>query len=562
MIRKIPASLALLLLTAAVSIFFLLVAAKTSIVESSRLKTIDGLFALRASLTKTPDSVREILIVGVDDESFVRMNRSWPWSRDIFAYFLEKLNAQEPKVVAFDFVFGGSGGNAEADEWWAKTIRLSDRVILASYIGPDGKLVLPHPKFADAALGMGLVDKPQDVDGVTRKTRPVFEPGSGDSSFSMAMEVLARSNGQEPRDRIVRSNGQLRYFRDGKPRGAGDRGEAVQTDPRGRAWLSFRYRPERFVYAPFWRVMMGGIPAEQVRGKVVLVGPVSPLFHDIHQTPLGSMPGLFAMANELMALKDGDFIREPFAGAEVYWVTLFGLLFALLIFRWSFIAQWIIFIASCVVVYGASAAAFCVFNILIDPFYPIVILILNFILVASWKALKTFLDNAALQRQVITDSLTGLYGHRFLTLKLGSVFLHSAQTKQEFCVAMLDADHFKKVNDTYGHDVGNQVLIGITKVMKQHVRRQDIAARFGGEEFCVMFIGTDTKGAREGLERMRRAIEELEFTSDKGKFKVTISAGLASNQNPAVKNSDDLLKLADKALYQAKQEGRNRVCTA
>jgi diguanylate cyclase (GGDEF)-like protein len=268
------------------------------------------------------------------------------------------------------------------------------------------------------------------------------------------------------------------------------------------------------------------------------------------------------MANELIAVRDGDFIREPFQGTKTLFVIVFGALFTLAIFQLAFAFQMVVFVVVNLFFYGLCLFLFCRFGILIEPLTALAVLALNFAAVASWKALKTFLDNIALQRQVITDSLTGLYGHRFLTLKLGSIFLHSLQNKTEFCVAMLDADHFKKVNDTYGHDVGNEVLVGITKVMKQHVRRQDIAARFGGEEFAVVLIGTDTKGARECLERMRKAIEDLEFTSEKGKFKVMISSGLVSNQNPGVKNSEDMIKLADKALYEAKTQGRNRVCAA
>ncbi len=562
MIKRIPALAALLLLTTALSAFFVLVVSRADFIENLRLKSIDSLFAMRSSLSPASPSLAQIVIVGVDDESFTRMKRSWPWSRDVFAFFLEKLTAASPRVVAFDFVFSGSGPNPKADAWWAKTIAQSGNTILASYYGAENTLVLPHPQIAGAALALGLVDKPQDVDGSNRKTRAFVEEKNR-TMFSLAIEAYYRGMGADPAHYLRAFPGRLEYAEPEMPdASASGRTVAAQTDREGKIWLSYRYRPERFAYVPFWRILQGGEELARLKGKTVLAGPVSPVFHDIHATPIGRMPGVFAMANELAALMDRDFVREPFADTEALFTVLLGVLFTLAIYRFAFGIQLAGYIGISVIFYGLCAILFCRAGWLIDPFYPIVVFTLNFISVASWKALKTFLDNIALQRQVITDSLTGLYGHRFLTLKLGSIFLHAMQNKQEFCVAMLDADHFKKVNDTYGHDVGNQVLIGITKVMKQHVRRQDIAARFGGEEFSVVLIGTDTKGARECLERMRKAIEDLEFHSDKGKFKVTISSGLVSNQNPAVKTSDDMLKLADKALYQAKQEGRNRVCTA
>lgn len=562
MIRKVPPSLALLLLTVAISGFFMLVIARTDLVQSLCLKSIDGMIAIRAGVSPPSPALKDVVIVGVDDESFKRMNRAWPWGREVFAFFLEKLEAQKPKVVGFDFVFGGVSANPKADAWWAKTIADSGNVILASYIGPDGTLVLPHPQFAEPALALGLVDKPQDVDGIARKTKPFAMDSEEVRRYSLAEEAHYRFFGTSPGDRIREERGGV-HFLPPAGEGAPKKGlDFAQTDAAGRIWLSYRYKPERFTYLSFWQVIKGAAPAGFFEDKIVLIGPVSPVFHDVHPTPLGEMPGIFVMANELIAARDGDFIREPFAGKKTLFAVVLGALFTLAIFQLAFAFQMVVFIALNLIFYGLCLFLFCRFGILIEPLSVLAVLALNFAAVASWKALKTFLDNIALQRQVITDSLTGLYGHRFLTLKLGSIFLHALQNKSEFCVAMLDADHFKKVNDTYGHDVGNQVLIGITKVMKQHVRRQDIAARFGGEEFAVVLIGTDTKGARECLERMRKAIEDLEFTSEKGKFKVTISSGLVSNQNPGVKNSEDMIKLADKALYEAKQQGRNRVCTA
>lgn len=563
--KHIPAFAALLLLTTALSAFFVLIVSRATFVENLRLKAMDGMFAIRAGLTPPSPTLQQIVVIGVDDESFKVMNRAWPWGRDVFAFFIEKLRTHRPKLMAFDFVFIGVGPNPKADEWLAKTIRETGNIQLASYIGPDETLMVPHPRFLEAALATGLVDKPHDVDGVTRMTRSPLQKADQEKEdavrFSFAEQAYYRFHGADPEAAVSSGRGRTEY-RIPSSDGSLKTAIAVQTDPEQRIRVSYRYPSGKFTYLSFWRVLQDKVPAGFFENKLVLIGPVSPIFHDIHRTPLGEMPGVFAMANELAALWDKDFVREPFMNYEALFVVLFGALFTLLIYRWSFAVQIIIYFSGSAILYGLLLVLFCRFNVLVDPFWPIVVMTVNFIAVASWKALKTFLDNIALQRQVITDSLTGLYGHRFLTLKLGSIFLHALQNKQEFCVGMLDADHFKKVNDTYGHDVGNQVLIGITKVMKQHVRRQDIAARFGGEEFSVVLIGTDTKGARECLERMRKAIEDLEFTSDKGKFKVTISSGLVSNQNPAVKNSDDMLKLADKALYQAKQEGRNRVCTA
>lgn len=562
MIKKIPTLAAILLLTAAISAFFMAVLGRTNIIDTLRLRTEDGMIAIRASLSESSLYLDDLVVVGVDDESFRKMNRPWPWGRDVFAYFIERFKENKPKIVAFDIVFRGDGLDPRADAWWAAAMQEAGNVILGGYFGADQVPVLPNKSFMDASLATGLVDKPHEVDGRCRKTfatRFLFKNWEG---YSLGTEMAYRFLDSNPADFVQSADRGVRYFNPGQKQVAGATSVFAPTNREGHLRLPFRYRPEKFRYVPIWRVVDGTVAPSFFENKIVLVGPVSALFHDIHQTPLGQMPGVFINANELMMILMKDFVREPLADYRVFAVILYGIIFTTIIFSLPFVFQLIMYVVCSVLMYGLTLLLFCKTGTLIEPFSPIVVMTINFTVVASWKALKTFLDNIALQRQVITDSLTGLYGHRFMTLKLGSVFLHSASTKSEFCVAMLDADHFKKVNDTYGHDVGNVVLVNISKVMKQHVRRQDVAARFGGEEFCVILIGTDTKGARECLERMRKSIEDLEFTSDKGPFKVTISSGICSNQNPAVKTSDDMLKLADKALYEAKQSGRNRVCTA
>jgi diguanylate cyclase (GGDEF)-like protein len=517
---------------------------------------------IRSKILPASPRLKDIVIVGVDDDSFSAMNRAWPWGRDIFAFFLEKLDSHQPRVIGFDFVFNGLGSDPKADAWLAQAIQSSGRVILAGYMGASNSLVQPHPIFMKGALSMGLIDKPQDADAVNRMARFNIREAHKIENYSLAIEGAYRYEGTDPED-FVRSEkgGGVTFISTGASAGTPS-AVTAQTDLNHQMRISYRHKPSQFKYIPFWQVIKDQVPADFFKNKLVLVGVVSPIFHDVHQTPLGQMPGLFANANEVVAIWDRDFIWEPFKGRGAEFALLLGIIFTLLIYELSFGVQIAVYGVISLLFYAICVTLFCKFNILFEPFSALIVFLLNFSTVASWKALKTFLDNVALQRQVITDSLTGLYGHRFLTFKLGSIYLHSAQTKSEFCVAMLDADYFKKVNDNYGHDMGNQVLIGITKVMKQQVRRQDVAARFGGEEFAIIMVGTDTKGAREGLERIRVAIEELEFSSEKGKFKVTISAGLVSNQNPAVKNSEDMIKMADKALYEAKAQGRNRVCTA
>ena len=124
---------------------------------------------------------------------------------------------------------------------------------------------------------------------------------------------------------------------------------------------------------------------------------------------------------------------------------------------------------------------------------------------------------------------------------------------------MLDIDHFKRFNDTYGHPAGDTVLVNIAHLLQQAIRGADIAARYGGEEFALILPETDAKGAYLLAERLRKKVEDFDFLKGKKKkVKITVSIGVAGYRKGMRK--EVLIGQADQTLYRAKREGRNRVC--
>jgi diguanylate cyclase (GGDEF)-like protein len=123
---------------------------------------------------------------------------------------------------------------------------------------------------------------------------------------------------------------------------------------------------------------------------------------------------------------------------------------------------------------------------------------------------------------------------------------------------MLDIDHFKRVNDTHGHAAGDLVLAGVAKILAGLCRKEDMVFRYGGEEFCILCPGTDLRVAADVAERIRRAIGMGVFAYGDRKLTVTVSIGIAA-LSPAHTDADALMKDADRALYRAKQKGRDRV---
>lgn len=172
--------------------------------------------------------------------------------------------------------------------------------------------------------------------------------------------------------------------------------------------------------------------------------------------------------------------------------------------------------------------------------------------------LQSLRINENLIMKATTDPLTGLYNKRSLLMRLQEVFADSERHNKKFAFIFVDIDHFKEINDAYGHITGDRILRIVAHRIKEVTRRSDMAARFGGEEFALILTETDEDGALKFAERMRKIIGETSVKVKEGETKLTISAGIgvypAHGRSP-----EDIIKRADNALYRAKREGRNRV---
>ena len=171
------------------------------------------------------------------------------------------------------------------------------------------------------------------------------------------------------------------------------------------------------------------------------------------------------------------------------------------------------------------------------------------------------LENARMferiEKMALTDPLTGLYNRRFCQSRMDEMMVRADRYQYPMGVVMCDIDHFKHINDTYGHQVGDQVLCTISALFKKKLRRSDLIARWGGEEFLIVLDKTNPKETFDKVEMLRRSIDNLELSCDEGNFKVTISAGIASYPGDE-RHREPLIEMADKALYYSKEHGRNQ----
>lgn len=193
------------------------------------------------------------------------------------------------------------------------------------------------------------------------------------------------------------------------------------------------------------------------------------------------------------------------------------------------------------------------------------------ILNAFGRELSICVDKAKLFVQAITDDLTNLYRHSYFYKRVDEEIERSARYARVFSLLLIDIDNFKKINDVFGHRVGDAVLKRIATLIKSNLRKVDMAARYGGEEFGILLPETTKPNALIVAERLRLAVEEdfvkeetkkqmLENSFAKGaKFVVTVSIGVSAYKGGIEKNA--LVKEVDKALYRAKWEGKNKVCS-
>lgn len=158
----------------------------------------------------------------------------------------------------------------------------------------------------------------------------------------------------------------------------------------------------------------------------------------------------------------------------------------------------------------------------------------------------------------VTDGLTGITNHQQMQVVLKSEFHRCRRYKSPLSVIILDVDYFKKVNDSYGHQMGDDVLREVAALIKRFCRANDVAARYGGEEFVLILPETGLDGAIQIAERVRCELEGRRFSFKNTEFQVTLSCGVSEFDGERMKTPADLIKVADNALYRAKSEGRNR----
>lgn len=174
-------------------------------------------------------------------------------------------------------------------------------------------------------------------------------------------------------------------------------------------------------------------------------------------------------------------------------------------------------------------------------------------------ALNIALRVKQLKTLAVTDGLTKLYNHKHFHEVIQMEFERAARYKQPLSLLMIDIDHFKNVNDSYGHLVGDDILSKLSTLFMGHIRKTDIASRYGGEEFAILLPQTSGDKALILAERIRADVENTLFETEIGNLKLTVSLGICDSMQSGMETAIDLINNADEALYRAKDAGRNQI---
>ncbi len=244
-------------------------------------------------------------------------------------------------------------------------------------------------------------------------------------------------------------------------------------------------------------------------------------------------------------LPSGPLRKRWFAMTLMIALFLVGY-FAYLVLRWDSHLSWVDLIVPVIFFFGAC-----------------------FVALTAALSLRTALDIVhigQLERQAITDALTGAFNRRYMDQRLADEVASARRYGLPLSVLLLDIDHFKRVNDTHGHPIGDEILVGIKRLLAERLRDSDVLTRYGGEEFLIIATHTHAQSACDLADRMRRHIESHVFrvhgyAGKMAELHITVSIGVA-DLNESNSNAELLVRSADEQLYRAKTAGRNRVACA
>ena len=527
--------------------------------QKAALESRDLFFKIRHLSSPVPEEVKEVALVTIDEESCQKLGIRWPWSRKIFAEMVDQLKKNGARVIGLNVSFTGLESEDDApSEALAQAMREHGLVVIGTTFDSENHLIKSNSKIAGAALKIGYLEKIVDPDYAIRRSyllRPYltekFSSGTDplfESSFPL--QIAASAGGSAPR--FDRGLGLLTV---------GDPKRAIFIGPDGDYTINYLASEDDFEKIPAWKVIQGKLTGNEVERKIVLTGLTSSLFSDTHPTPFGLMPGIAIHANELVSILSGRQLRFLPLQAAFFAAWLAGMVVLILFLLRRFLLACV---SAAVIIFGLFFGAQFLFNrdLAIDVFILLLGPFLGAVSGITANSLKLFLENKGLETKVIQDKMTGLYTYDFLRVRLDEEWKKCEKSKTPVSIVMTDLDRFKKINDTLGHETGNEMIRRAASVIKESVRGYDVISRYGGDEFVVLLWHANFGEAKAYRDRLRAMYHAMAKTLAPALQDSSVSIGVATfdpnnldGTNP--KSPQALVEEADKDLFLDKKSRKS-----
>jgi len=514
-----------------------------TIIKKIDLSVLDALTARHSQLTSLSHKrlADDIAIVVVDKESLRTTNIKWPWPRALIARLITEICKSHPKVLCIDFLVNGEDPNTDDDLSLIEALRNNKNILLGSFIGSDGVQLTPAEKIISVTgTRYGFTNKPTDEDGACRRARPFIRSFSGDIlDYSLSLKTAAD-------------------FLDIQPQRLIDNVPLLENNTVN---MIYTARPGTLTEIPAWKVLAGTADMSKLSNKIVIFGASAELLRDDHMTPLGKMSGIYMIANEIIAYRAKLFISGQRHLFNYCVILMLAFIASAVGYLCSFRVNMLICLLE-ITSYILLGFFLISRGIMIDYLGGSLAIVFVSLVTNGLKSANLFLENIVLRRNAEKDGLTQLYVYKYFENALRAGLQRSRSSGKRLGLIIYDIDNFKNINDTYGHNFGNELLKSVAKILSRNTRQSDIVARYGGEEFCVLL--QDFKGVSvfDHAERIRDQIKDLRlFDPVSGRsVGVTASAGIVTTSDLTSREYEDFFRAADMALYQAKTTGRNKTC--
>jgi diguanylate cyclase (GGDEF)-like protein len=520
---------------------------------------LDFSFLLRGPIPYNP----KIVIIEITDADISGVGR-WPWGRSWLAAMAKTLSDLGARYTYFDIILSEASTDQD-DALFEEALKTSKNVYLPFvFQGMPYDIknsFLPIKRFSDYKKGTGAVNIYPDIDGVVRRIPLVLfdkDTPYPHVALQIAMDYSKSSIEEIRPDSILLSNSKEKITIPLVEK------NKMLIDWPGKWADTFKHYRFTDVLAGYQDILENKKPQinpNDFKDSICLVALTAIGLYDIKSIPLQpEYPGIGVIASTISDILNKNFLYTP-----PIWVTV------LLIYLMALIPSFLIsgekpmrettYIVAAGTLYFLVNLSFFKQGVALNFSFPFLALFVSYLSVETYNFVRVSVERQVFLKMSITDGLTSLYNVSYFKMLLETeIKLTKYEPSRKFSIVMIDVDHFKKFNDTYGHQVGDLVLKEVAVALNNSVRSSDIVARYGGEEMIILLKGSAMNNALVIAEKIRSNVENRVIKQQDKVYRVTISVGVSEFH--LSDSLEKLIKRADEGLYKAKESGRNRVAVA